>query len=295
MIKDTLIKIVDALGYDVHIQSKRKHISDLPLYQKLYDGDSLENRRFYNVGAGSFSHPYWTNIDFYSEWYQQNTSNIQQGIIYDLLSLSAMPLDDHTAEIFYTSHTIEHITDAAAQNLFDEAYRILKKDGIFRISTPNIDLAYRAYLANDRAYFYWTDWFSSQKGMEKMHISKPMNESSIEQLFLHHFASNTSTLHKDGIKNPIDDKELKAIFNNNPYETALNFCMDKCDLDIQKKYSGNHINWWNKNKLERMLEKAGFSDIQLSGFGQSQAAVMRNVGLFDNTHNKISIYIEAKK
>lgn len=293
MIKNSVIKIINALGYDINAINKK--IKDMPLYEQNYSNDSLKHKRFYNVGAGSFSHPYWTNIDFHSKWYKQNNAVIESGIIYDLLSLEPLPLETNTAEVFYTSHTIEHINDEAAQNLFNEAYRSLKPNGVFRITTPNIDLAYRAYKTNDRNYFYWTKWFSTKEGIKKNFISGPLDKSSMEQLFLHHFASNASTLHIDGVKNPINDEELRTIFDKLPYEEALNTCINRCSLDIQKKYSGNHINWWNRAKLERMLQKAGFKNIQLSAFGQSHTAVLRNTDLFDNTHSKISLYIDAKK
>jgi len=79
------------------------------------------------------------------------------------------------------------------------------------------------------------------------------------------------------------------------YEEALNHCISKCSLEVQKKYPGNHINWWNKDKLFRMLRMAGFENIYLSGYGQSLSPVLRNTWIFDNTHPKLSLYIEAVK
>ncbi len=79
------------------------------------------------------------------------------------------------------------------------------------------------------------------------------------------------------------------------YEQALNYCTSKCPIDIQKKYPGHHCNWWNKDKMFRMLKKAGFKNIFLSGYGQSFSPVLRNTQLFDKTHPKISLYVEAIK
>jgi hypothetical protein len=44
-----------------------------------------------------------------------------------------------------------------------------------------------------------------------------------------------------------------------------------------------------------MLRESGFTEIYRSGYGQSFSPVMRDVDLFDNTHPKISLYMEAIK
>ena len=38
-------------------------LQDLDLYRRLYSADSVDRKRFYNVGAGGFRHPAWTNVD----------------------------------------------------------------------------------------------------------------------------------------------------------------------------------------------------------------------------------------
>jgi predicted SAM-dependent methyltransferase len=288
--KKILKKIINSIGYDVHKVNKESN-DEYELYRVSYCRESILNKRFYNIGAGRFSHPYWTNVDHESDWYCNNCGSVS----YDLLSLDPLPIEDNTAEIIYSSHTIEHITDQAAQNMFNESYRALKKGGTFRIVTPNIDLAYRAYKNNDRSYFYWIEEYSILKNYSRVKYNKPLNESSIEQIFLAHFATSVSTLHCDGAKEGISDQELNRLFMEKDYESALNYCTSKCPIDIQKKYPGNHINWWNKVKAFDMLEKAGFQEIYLSGYGQSFSPVLRNTSYFDNTRPKITLFVEAIK
>jgi predicted SAM-dependent methyltransferase len=260
-----------------------------------YPARSLQDRRFYNVGAGSFTHPYWTNIDFYSDWYKANSQQTSGGMIYDLMSLEKIPLESGVAEAMYSSHTIEHISNAAAQNLFNESHRILKKGGIVRLTTPNIDLEYQAWRRGDRSFFYWADYYDRAKNWKRVKYARSLKEESLNQIFLSHFASSVSTTHIDGAAERISDQELEKIFNEMDYEAALDYCTAKCPLEIQKKYPGNHINWWNWTKLERMLKQAGFQSVRLSAYGQSHSAPMRNMGLFDGTHPRISIYVEADK
>lgn len=282
--KKLIKKIVNNFGYDIN----KLNVDDIKLYLDLYGSESVRNRKFYNIGSGSFSHPAWTNVDYTSEWYKENRFHID----FDLLSLKEIPIKRNSAEIVYSSHTIEHITDEAAQNMFNESFKILKEGGILRLTAPNIDLDYRAYKDNDKNYFYWKDNYSLPGEVRRVGLKKPMNEGSIGDIFLAHFVSGVSSLYSE---DSIDNEELKAIFSEMEYEDALNCCTSKCSIEVQRKSPGYHMNWWNKNKLFRMLKKAGFNDIYLSGYGQSFSPVLRNLTYFDNTYFKVSIYVEAIK
>lgn len=290
--KKYLLNFIKKLGYDV---KKVESSLNLNLYKQIYSKDSIANKRFYNIGAGDFYHPYWTNIDYFSEWYSNNDKTSLSGIHHDLMTLKELPIETNSAELVYSSHTVEHISDEAAQKMFDEAYRILKKGGILRITTPNINLEHRAFIDNDRDYFYWIDNYSKKDEVERINILKPMNQASIDQIFLYHFAGNASELHGDGVEERISDIELRNVFSTKSLEEALNYCTSKCDFKIQSKYPGNHINWWNPEKMKRMFEVSGFKNIFISGYRQSYSPVMRDASLFDNTHPKISLYMEAVK
>ena len=289
--KKIIKQFFQSFGYEI----LRYHPLDLKIYEDHYTEDSLKNRRFYNIGAGAFSHPYWTNIDYFSDWYSSNHKYTEKGIQHDLFSLKPIPVDTATAEIVYSSHTVEHINDEAAFYMFKEAYRMLKEGGVFRLTMPNIDLLYRAYCNEDRHYFNWIDTYSIPKNFERIKINIPMNRASISQIFLYYFASSMSTIHADGASERIDDEKLKTIFKEMPYNQALDYCSKQCPIEIQQKYPGNHMNWWNKEKTIRMLKKAGFKDIYSSGYGQSYNRILRDTSKFDNTNPKMSFYIESVK
>ena len=87
--------------------------NDLALYYRLYEREDVVRRRFYNIGAGEFNHPAWTNIDHASEWYKANRIDIDV----DLTLGQPLPIDDDTANIVYSSHTIEHLPDVSVENL----------------------------------------------------------------------------------------------------------------------------------------------------------------------------------
>ncbi len=246
---------------------------------------------YYNVGAGLFQHPAWTNVDYYSEWYKGNDIHINL----DLLSLQPFPIASNSANAVYSSHTVEHITNDAAQNMFNESYRILKPGGFLRITTPNIDLYYKALQNNDKAFWQWEiDTYSTPREVERVRFCRPMNSVSLKQVFLYAFASQLCELISDPRCLTISDSEFDDIFNL-PYEDALNHIISKCKLEVQKDYPGHHINWWNGKKLIAMLHEAGFEDAYLSAYGQSLCPVLRNTSLFDSTHPQLSLYVEARK
>jgi hypothetical protein len=293
MIKEKIKNILLKAGYDLKkLPSDRYGIA---LYKRLYSPESLEKKRFYNIGAGKFYHPYWTNVDHISEYYKGWEKYTRMGINYDLFSLEPLPIENNVAEIIYSSHTIEHINNESALYMFKEAFRVLKPKGIIRITAPDIDLHYRAYKNNDLDFFYFKDIYEKPVEYKKVFLNSPLNKCSAEQLFLSRFAVAASVIHVDGNSNPISDAEFINIFNSMKYEDALDYCTSRCTVEIQKKYPGNHMNWWNKQKTAKMLKEAGFNLVMESGYGQSQAAVLRNLLFFDKSHPTLSFYIEAIK
>lgn len=273
-------------GYDV----RALDVDDLDLYRRIYGEDATRERRFYNVGAGTFRHPAWTNVDHESAWYGGTQINLE----WDLLALGPFPVPDHSAEIVYTSHTIEHVTDEAVANLFRETRRVLKPGGVVRVTAPNIDLDFRAYREGDREHFrHYIDRYSLPDHWRTL-FTQSLAQASLPQLFLIRFATNASTLHVDGAASRLSDADVDRMFRNEPYEKALDACVARCSLDVQRRFPGNHINWWNPNKVKRFLRDAGFDTVYVSAYGQSRSPVLRNTDYFDNTHPKLSLYVEAK-
>ncbi|MGB8703273.1 MAG: hypothetical protein WCD18_27975 [Thermosynechococcaceae cyanobacterium] len=293
--KKAINKLIENLGYEIKLKNINQEKSDfkkanLLLYNKYFSEESIKLRRFYNVGAGSFRHFAWTNIDKLTDWYKSVQKGDNFVIDHDLSSLEKLPVETGTAEVFYTSHTIEHISDIAAKNLFQEVYRSLKLNGVFRITCPDIDLDYAAYLRNDE------DYFSFARSPRKMHNKDldPLNISNA-QAFIWHIAANVSINHRDGCMQPINDEELKQIITSYSKEEALNHICSRVNLDKQVIYPGNHMNWWNVEKITRFLSEVGFAQIYQSAYGQSRCPILRDLNLFDNTRPKLSCYVEAIK
>jgi len=287
-------KLLYKLGYNLErIRAIKK--DDLKTYQDLYSEDSLFNRRFYNIGAGQFLHPYWTIIDKRNNCYKDNPP---PDIEFDLLSGERLPIEDNSTELIYCSHVLEHLDNKAAQNILNESYRILKEEGIIRIIVPDIELGLNAWLKNDNSFFEFERHLNSKRGLKKVPSRIKIKDASIRQKFLYYFASSISEIHGDGEEERISDiKFIQLISEIDEKELYkfLDYCINRCSLEKQRIYPINHINWFDETKLRQMLKKAGFSHIYRSGYLQSKEPVLRNKYYFDKCFYHISLYMEAIK
>ncbi len=266
---------------------------DKAAYDGLYPEKSLRLRRFYNIGAGRFWHPYWTNIDRASDRYPAFANGVLS-IDVDLMSLEPLPMDDGTAELMYSSHFLEHLPEESVRHVLREACRVLKPDGVFRVTTPDALLEYRAYKERDWAFYSWRDFYSRPGNYEHL-IRIPLNQASIQQLFLYRIASHVSTLHVASKTERLEDVQVDALFSSLPLGDALDYCTNRCDPLLQYHYPSNHISWWSSEKMIRALHEAGFREAYRSGYGQSFAPPMRNTRLFDKMIPAVSLYVEARK
>ncbi len=286
-IKDVIRALMNKAGFDIKRVSNPYSLS---LYHSLYDQATLDRRPFYNIGAGSFWHPLWTNIDYISDWYKP----VQKKVLHhDLMSKERLPIDSNSAKVIYTSHTIEHLKEDAVSVFFQESFRALMQGGVFRVTTgPDAETDFRAMTAGDNHWFYWDNWYVQCGSFEHIY-HRPATSVPIEERWLHHFASALAPNDITPSNHKFHAHEIRKIVDELGFEGALDFFTSKCEFD--PKRPGNHISWWTHTKVIQFLKDAGFSTIYRSGFGQSASPVLRNTMLFDSTHPQISIYVEAIK
>jgi len=163
-----------------------------------------------------------------------------------------------------------------------------------RLTTPDAWIEYQAFIRKDLSFWQWQVDYYSQRGKWESMYTKPLNEASLQELFLHHFASQLCEIDiDDSPKKQFSSLEIDEVFSKNSMEDGLDFFTKQCEFNAN--FPGNHINWWDYNKLVFFLKEAGFKVIYRSGYGQSLYAPLRDTNLFDNTHPKLSIYVEAIK
>jgi SAM-dependent methyltransferase len=74
-------------------------------------------------------------------------------VVYRCASVTELPMDDKSADVFVSLETIEHID--ADQAYLDEVTRVLKDDGMFVCSTPDRDVHSPGNTAEDKP---WTPY-----------------------------------------------------------------------------------------------------------------------------------------
>lgn len=269
------------------------------IYHQNYSSDSIVNRRFYNVSAGGHSdlyvdHPYWTNLDLEGVAQMNDYSiAVPQVVPYDMLFKQNLPIDNNSAEIILSQYSIEHVPDEAAEFFFQESFRVLKSNGLLRVVAPNIDLDMRAYKNNDRSYFFWDEWYSDNPSLYG--LTMPMNQASLEQVFISHFAAHASEIHIADNPDKIGDEEFRSIIKTLTNEEVYNYCTSRCKVQIQENHRYNHINWWSYDKLINALKKTGFKDVYIAGPLQSSAHIFRKDTHFEKKPNFVALTVEAIK
>jgi len=251
-----------------------------------YSEESLINKAFYNVGAGDFSHRYWTNIDYSTEWYANKQT--VPFININLMEEPDLPIKSDSAELFYTSHTIEHLTDSAIIKLFKEVYRSLKKDGLFRIVCPDADLLYWTLKLSRIEYWHWR----RNLYLRKQYINE-MDEIEIEDFVVKEIATERCRFLAINKDRTLEPAVIRDAFQDLDKDSFFNFLVSGCSFSVERPYW--HINWWNEEKIRSFLVEAGFNIMIRSGYNQSIASPFHNAKLFDTRCPRISLYIDAIK
>lgn len=98
-----------------------------------------------NVGAS----PIWHKDGWYTLDHKAREGN-EHSILGDA---SSIPLDDFSCETIFNSHMFEHIPHVKLESILIEFNRVLEKDGILRILTPDLKKIAKAYVETDEEFF----------------------------------------------------------------------------------------------------------------------------------------------
>ncbi len=207
--------------------------------------------------------------------------------------MQPFPIESNSAEIVYSSHAIEHVTDEAIHNMLKESYRILKPGGCIRLTAPDAYFLFKEYQKNEFFYYLWILGLDLNKSYSYF-FNKPLLETSIHQQFLHSFATQLCEISVDDTpEKKYTDSEISDYFLNHPDVTNLDYFTKQCKFNVDRPL--NHINWCTHEKLISFLKEAGFSSPYASSRGQSVVPVLRDTNWFDNTQPWLSLYVEALK
>jgi predicted SAM-dependent methyltransferase len=243
-----------------------------------------------NIGAGhAFKEKKWENLDYIGNKYCKN--DYIPHINLDLNSLKKINRDNKTYDCIYSSHTIEHLLNEPVANIFSESFRLLKDNGIIRISCPDYDKMFNAGMNNISV----SPGIGIRKFKERWNAFDAFLYKSFT--FCHRRGREFD---KNGEFNDeiVTKKKFFDLLKEGGKEHAFNYCYNICkkyNLKYADVYSGYHINWWNEEKLTKYLKQAGFSDIKVyprNGLSYTNSMIGPNFG---DSMPGWSIFIEAKK
>ncbi|MCK4358964.1 MAG: class I SAM-dependent methyltransferase [Candidatus Cloacimonetes bacterium] len=278
-------KTVNLMGYDITRNIANVN-NDEYLYLK-YTKRSIAKKLFLNIGAGSFYHKHWTNVDYSSDWYSKHQK--EHFINYNIMSKKPLPFEDNSIELAYSSHVFEHVKNDAVQSLLSELYRVLKQGGGIRITCPDSLLFYQSLLNQDLSFWNWRHtWFTGSLSSGISDISAV----TIYDYIVREIATPFCRFYKYK-KWSIEPQEVENIFTTEPYTDFFNYFTSKLEFDSDRP--GDHINWWDEAKIIDFLHNAGFKKVYPSRANQSLFAPLRNVNKFDTTAPHISLFVEARK
>lgn len=272
-----------------------------------------------NVGCGLRFHPAWTNIDVISHSPQVQAHNCRGGI----------PFPDHSFEVVYHSHALEHFQKKEALGFLRECFRILKPGGIIRVAVPDLECLARLYLhAIDKASSGDTQWQHNYEwlmlelydqtvrnrpggGMIDYLKQKPLPN----ERFL--FERLGGEMHRilETIRRPVQPTQMHSTSLQKVTcrllafpQLALKRVLDKClgpegseALEIGRfRLSGEVHQWmYDRYSLARLLSQAGFQEPRRCGPAESMIPDWTHYHLDTepdgSTYKPDSIYMEAVK
>ncbi len=211
---------------------------------------------------------------------------------------SIFPFKDESINYVYSSHFIEHVVDDVVDNFLNESFRILKKNGVIRIVTPDFEKLHEVLLNNDLD-FYKSFGFQGREEWDKFGIDR-----NLVNYTLHFFANYQNIEFEESEKPDFNNDD----FFRGPPKLDEKLVLEKaksCDTlefgawvisHIPKEYFdfNGHINTFTHKKIEQMLLNSGFKDIRRTNIAKSK---VKQFNKFDNSppREKLSIYIEAIK
>uniref|UniRef100_A0A6C0LXG7 Methyltransferase type 11 domain-containing protein n=1 Tax=viral metagenome TaxID=1070528 RepID=A0A6C0LXG7_9ZZZZ len=89
-----------------------------------------------HLGCGRTHLEGWLNLDW-------DKCGNEKTIIADLRK--PLNFSNNVVDFIFSEHVIEHFTEIQGYNILKEAYRILKKGGVFRVICPDLELYLKVY------------------------------------------------------------------------------------------------------------------------------------------------------
>ena len=106
-----------------------------------------------HVGCGDVLLKGWLNIKLEKREVYGRLKNIDGAYLLNYNLLKPWPLADGSVSLIAGSHFIEHLDLNHGIKFLNEAFRVMKKGGVIRLSCPDMELYARNYVARNTKFF----------------------------------------------------------------------------------------------------------------------------------------------
>lgn len=264
-------------------------------FYELFYRPLLKLRRFRWIRAiqtGNFRNGYLAlgerNIYFIpSRWVTADWG--QSDFIVDFAKEKEFPFEDNSQKFIYSAHMIEHITTKRFPGFLSQVYRILRPGGTVRFETPDCKKIVEEY-KNGNIDFFSEFVESNRPWFEKLGLSKEYHSPHIAFLGL------ISCYNIEG-QGHVPVFVSKTEFDKRINEMELDDFLDwTVSLQTQEQLiSGGHVNPLYPEKLQLILDRAGFKNISLKSNRVSGVQGLNLRGIERRHRSHISFYMEAQK
>ena len=256
----------------------KNRVRRISLLRKLEKQVRFAEKKFVSLGDtnSSFYRPAWETVDL-----------IDADYLVDFRK-EPLPFENNSLDAVHSSHVIEHISQEAGLQIFQEIYRCLKSGGCCRLSTPDMDLLLDRYKLGDWRFFLQANGISILNRILKGDLFP-------ESLLIHNslvgwFASYSGRCDTAG--GPIVDKQLveEKLNSLSKYEFR-----DWCVSLLEPNRTYAHIHLYDYEELETALKTVGFQNIRKVAYGESACPAMIDPPIDRLAHKTYSLYVEAIK
>lgn len=224
-----------------------------------------------NIGGGNFHQKGWLNLDYPFEAQAHKRKFNLIDIKHNLMSGEPFPVTSDSVSIYYSEHCIEHLTMDAGVFMLKEVYRTLNPGGALRIAFPDSDKLYDNYMGSDAPFGFNSKLDGCSRETEILDfLATPLMGTA--------------------------EKEVERMMKEYPMEKVFDdLClMAERTLEEQAQKPGDHLSWWNYDKMRWILNDIGFRKIRRAARQDSKCPELR-FPYIDKTAPYFTCYVECGK
>lgn len=197
----------------------------------------------------------------------------------------------HDVKYAYSAHTIEHLTDGAVARLFSKLYAAMRPGGVLRVECPDLDLLlddYKCVHDKDRKVTRRMEEIYRDWHMERADPRYAQPHELVLAGIVSYTDSRTGMMMTPLCSAQEFEEQMRTLSNEEFGDWAVSLLRPE-----HLKDSYLHRNWFNFNKLQRVLTQAGFSGVVKCEAAATRYGFRMNI---NRTHRAwCSIFVEAVK